>query len=111
MTMQENFNMMYNTIDGNPPMSLKDGGTNAIQPPNDIVQKLAFLSQLNQNPNSNSPSLTPDQMAMQASQMPIGINGPDDRTRQYIENVKALQGAGILDTPYQKALKEHPILM
>lgn len=37
--------------------------------------------------------------------------GADEQTSKMIDNMKAMQQSGVFDTPYQKAIKAHPILM
>lgn len=48
-------------------------------------------------------------MAQQASAMPTAQ--PDQQTAQMIANMKYMQNSGAFQTPYQKAMQKHPILM
>lgn len=88
------------TSNGSPPMSLATGGSNLApyQPP----------------------AQAPAQYAAQAAQMPMApsSDSQDPNVLTAINNAKAmtaqmqvLKDSGLFDTPYQKAMKQHPILM
>ena len=112
---QGNIQAGTQTADGSPPMSLVGGGTNAIP-----VQAQAPLA--------------PQQMAQQAAAMPtaptqppVGTNGQpvtdgmmpdgsynpkfDSTINQMAGRMKYMQQSGAFNTPYQNAMKNHPVIM
>ena len=57
----------------------------------------------------NNPQQNNQSMAQQASSMPSAQ--PDAQTGQMIANMKAMQQSGVFQTPYQKAMQQHPVIM
>lgn len=93
--------MAYQTMDGQPPMSLAMGGSNEIPP-----QILEILKQ----------QTAQQQMAQQASAMPtINQQSPEIMEAMNQANViaakmNAFKQSGMFDTPYQRGVQAHPII-
>jgi hypothetical protein len=127
-------NEPWRTTNGEPPMSLLDGGTNEIpswgtvdnQPPmslisggNNMLQQdsMPMNSEIANNPmaqiilqNMAKKAIAQLQMKQAQEQMAKDvskISGPDERTRQTIANMRAMKESGIFDT----GMRKHPFLM
>jgi len=61
------------------------------------------------NGGQQSQQMSQQSMPQQASSMPS--YQPDSQTGQMIANYQAMKNSGIFQTPYQKAMQQHPIAM
>lgn len=100
----------FNTTNGQPPMSLIGGGTNQIgsMSPGQGLPEMVQLnvpSAILQHPAvQKAVQIASQDMAQQASQMPVGTQ-PDDRTKQMIANMQAIKSSGILDNQQKPTMQ------
>lgn len=114
-------NEPWNTYNGEPPMSLLEGGTNEMpmidnQPPMSLMPtsepsmpQSPFAQIMLQNIAKKAIAQLQMQQARQKMEQEVASmpSGADERTRQTIANMRAMKESGLFDSPYRK----HPIMM